>query len=167
MDANTVFCIVSIISTAASMILFLTMEKRPKLITVWFAISVACLCLSFGIALHDDPGFIVGVVGFAFAGVLVWLVTKFGKPPTPAESEADRTPVSAVLIEVSTEKGLRAMGKILMGDYAYGLLGALVMTESLGEEATFQVTYTSGRVATEKVKVGSRRYNELVVLGEA
>lgn len=160
MDANTAFCIVSIISTAVSMILFLAMEKRPKLITVWLALSGACLCLSFGIALHDDPGFIVGVVGFAFAGVLVWLVTKFGKTPTPAELEADRTPVSAVLIGTSTSKG-RATKRGLLGVLAFGTVGALAAAVGEDDLATFSVKYKSGRTGTETVKIGSLRYRQL------
>lgn len=82
--------------------------------------------------------------------------------------EADRIPVSAVLISTNSKKsGVNAAGRAIVGGTLLGPVGAIAGAatgSSKATSATFSVKYASGRVATETVPIGSQRFKELSAL---
>lgn len=86
----------------------------------------------------------------------------------------DHRVVSAVLLTTDkvteTHKGtIGTAARTLVGGALFGVFGAAVglasgraKTRTVSQTATFAVRYASGRTATEKVDINSRRFKELM-----
>lgn len=82
--------------------------------------------------------------------------------------EADKRPVSAVLIGTDSKKsGASTVGRALVGGALLGPIGAIAGAasgKSKTTKATFSVKYASGRTGTETVEIHSKRFKELSAL---
>ena len=92
----------------------------------------------------------------------------------PKHPIARRQPVEAVLIGTHAEYRTKSgIGRGLLGWVLFGELGGFLGVASASREskvrritATFAVKYASGKIGSETVAVGSRRYEELIELGD-
>ena len=116
--------------------------------------------------------FMVGIaLGYLSLGFTIALLLTPENKKARAENRAfrveDHRPVAAELI--STEyrySKLKGLCRAAIGDWLAGTLGAYAWayTTPGTEYATFAVKYATGRIGTETVEVGGKRFNELSAL---